>query len=165
MRGSCGGHIGNTVYRGRCYEPSGPYTSKVRAGTKSLLPCPQFCSWHSWMGSQDVDGVRTVWGTLKLHLCFFADEVVLLASSDCDLQHALGFCDLQPSVKQLSWDSAPPPNAVMLLELLRPCDLVVLFTSDGLVQRWQCCGRCKALHFPVHLCSNPKVSTWALSSD
>lgn len=28
-------------------------------------------------------------GTLKLHLCFFADDVVLLASSDHDLQHTL----------------------------------------------------------------------------
>ncbi len=94
---------------GHCYEPSGPYITKVRAvrailGTKSNMfsvgvsPC-QGCPLNPpilfviFMDriSRRSQGEESVWfGDLRIVNLLFADDVVLWASSDCDLQHSLG---------------------------------------------------------------------------
>ncbi len=57
-------------------------------------PCHHFCLWFSWTGIQGLvmgrrgeEGCSLMgWGS---HCCFYADDVVLMASSVCDLQHSL----------------------------------------------------------------------------
>ncbi|KAJ0039343.1 hypothetical protein NL108_017870 [Boleophthalmus pectinirostris] len=71
----------------------------VHVGLRQGCTCHRFCSlclWTEFLGA--VRGRRGRFGDHRISSLLFADDVVLMASSDQDLQHWGG---LQPSVKRL----------------------------------------------------------------
>ena len=55
----------------------------------TIVLCHQSCGGSSWTGFEDAAGGRSISDFKGLRVVLFADDMVLLASSVCDLQHAL----------------------------------------------------------------------------
>lgn len=85
-------------YQGLYFEPSGPYTAKVRvvfvflATTQTLSPLllALVSSPVYVFHEQDLMAQSDLGDPIIVSL-LFADDVLLLAFSSCDLQHALGW--------------------------------------------------------------------------
>jgi len=104
---SCWGYYGSMGYRGRWYKPFGPCTTKVRAvyvfsaqsstfsvGVELCQGCPLsqilFVIFMNRISrcSRVEESVR--FGDLSIASLLFVDDLILLTTSDRDLQHALG---------------------------------------------------------------------------
>ncbi len=88
-------------YQGHRYEPSGPYVTKVSAvplfsarsqiyfwwvlASTRVAPSTILLIFMDCMGGRRVSS----FGDLRIASLLFADDVVLLASSNCDLQQTL----------------------------------------------------------------------------
>jgi len=120
-RESCGEYCGSMGYRGCWYKPFSPCTTKVSCvrilGTKSSKfsagvglhqGCPfsqiLFVIFMDRMSRRGRGEESVRFGDLRMASLLFA--VIVLVSSDLDLQHALG--SLQLSMNQSGRESAPP---------------------------------------------------------